>query len=55
MSLNTNGWPGERLSGNPDPDSNGRKDRWFHSDIKEVSYFYTFRLFDLIAENAGLK
>ena len=53
MSLNTNGWPGERLGGNED--NNGRNDRWFHSDILEVSYFYTFRLFDLLVEKGHLK
>lgn len=55
MSINNNDWPDERLSGDPEADSNGCKDRWFHSDIKDVSYFYTFRHFDLMAEKAGLK
>ncbi len=39
------GWPATR----PDPGD------WFHSDIRAVSYSYTFQVFDTLAETGGLR
>ncbi len=41
-----NGWPRE---------SGGLRNRWLHSDIKNVAYFYTHKVFEKIVEIGGLK
>jgi pimeloyl-ACP methyl ester carboxylesterase len=44
----SNNWP----TGNRDPEL---QHRWLHSDIKNVAFFFTHRLFEKIAEVGGLK
>ncbi len=55
MSLNTNGWPEERLQSKYPKDKNLRHDRWWHSDIKEVSYLYVHRFYDLVVNDGVLQ
>ena len=40
-----NGWPSKLSYPN----------RWLHSDIKDVSYFYNFRFYQLVIEKGGLQ
>ena len=40
-----NGWPTRPRWGN----------RWLHSDIKDVSYFYNFKFFDIVIEKGNLR
>ena len=40
-----NGWPSKLSYPN----------RWLHSDIKDVSYFYNFRFYEKVIEKGGLK
>ena len=47
MSLKKNGWPTERNA----PGSTGR---WFHSDLKNVSYLHTYRLFETMVKHDNL-
>ena len=44
----TNGWPDDHK----DPEGN---EAWFHSDFKDVSYLYTFGLFNDMVGRANLK
>ncbi len=43
-----NGWPADGHTGPFDA-------RWLHNDMKDVAYFYTYKLFDNIADVGGLK
>ena len=43
--LRMNGWP-ERIN---------YPERWCHSDIKDVAYFYVYRFFDKVIEKGSLK
>lgn len=47
----TGAWP--RPPARPGSDDLG--DSWLHSDIKDVAYFYTHKVFDKIVEVGGLK
>ena len=40
-----NGWPSK----------SSYPDRWLHSDIKDTSYYYNFRFYQLIIEKGGLR
>ena len=40
-----NGWPSK----------SSYPDRWLHSDIKDASYYYNFRFYQLIIEKGGLR
>ena len=45
-TLKRNGWPRNHpLYG----------DRWLHSDCKDIAYFYTYKLFDTLTAEGGLK
>ena len=55
FDLNTNikkfrpqGWPDERMN------DRNKKKRWLHSDMKNVSYLYVYKLFDKYVELGGL-
>lgn len=46
MRARPNGWPNNFSDFGED---------WLHSDIKDIPYFYTYPMFDLIIEKGGLK
>ena len=41
QSESPNGWPVQREKKSP----NGVIRQWFHSDLKDVSFFYVYQLF----------
>ena len=43
-----NGWPASKT------EDDGTMD-WYHCDIREVAYIYTYKLFNKIVETGGLK
>ena len=54
VDLNFNSLEGiERLNGWPERIN--YPERWCHSDIKDVAYFYVYKFFDKVIEKGSLK
>jgi len=52
FDMNTNGKPENGLwgrSGEP------YTDRWLHSDLREMAFYFTYKLFENLVENGGLQ
>lgn len=43
------GWPDARLS------AEGKGNRWFHSDIKNIAYPFNYRAWELFTDEGNLR